>query len=54
MNNTFLNLPIDDEDSLLPLQAASVSHRIAVGADAGKKYSANKHYQPKISKTMVN
>ena len=29
MDNTFLNLPIDDEDSLLPLQAASVSYRIA-------------------------
>ena len=37
MDNTFLNLLIDDEDSLLPLQAASVSYRIAVGADAGKK-----------------
>jgi|TARA_A200000113_G_C8859981_1_gene352982 hypothetical protein len=30
-------LPIDDEGSLLPLPAASVSYRIAVGADAGKK-----------------
>ncbi|WP_246261117.1 transposase [Alteromonas ponticola] len=34
---TFLNLPIDDEDSLLPLQASSVNYRIAVGKDAGKK-----------------
>lgn len=39
MDNTFLNLPIDDEDSLLPLQAVSVSYRIAVGPDAGKKCS---------------
>ncbi len=37
MDNTFINLQIDDEDSLLPLQAASVSYRIAVGPDAGKK-----------------
>ena len=37
MDNTFLDLPMDDEDSLLPLQAASVSYRIAVGKDAGKK-----------------
>ena len=37
IDNTYLNLPIDDEDSLLPLQAASVSYRIAVGADAGIK-----------------
>ena len=35
--NTYLELPMDDEDSLLQLQAASVSYRIAVGADAGKK-----------------
>ena len=37
IDNTFLNLPIDDEDSLLQLQASSVSYRIAVGKDAGKK-----------------
>ena len=37
MDNTFLNFPIDDKDSLLPLQAASVSYRIAVGPYAGKK-----------------
>jgi hypothetical protein len=30
-------LPIDDEDNLLHLQAASVSYRIAVGPDTGKK-----------------
>jgi ribosomal protein S27E len=35
--NTYLDLPIDEDDSLLQLQAASVSYRIAVGADAGKK-----------------
>ncbi|WP_232366469.1 hypothetical protein [Salinimonas sediminis] len=38
MDNTFLDLPMDDEDFLLPLQAASVSYRIAVGPDKGKKY----------------
>lgn len=32
MDNTYLDLPIDDEDSLLHLQAASVSYRIAVVA----------------------
>ena len=37
IDNTFLNLPIDDEDSLLPLQASSVNYRIAVGKDAGEK-----------------
>ena len=37
MDNTYLDLPIDDEDSLLHLQAASVSYRIAVGSDTGKK-----------------
>jgi hypothetical protein len=30
-------LPIDDEDSLLALQAASFNYRIAVGKDFGKK-----------------
>lgn len=37
MDNTYLALPIDDEDSLLPLQAASVNYRITVGPDVGKK-----------------
>ena len=37
MDNTYLELPLDDEDSLLPLQAASVNYRIAVVLDAGKK-----------------
>ncbi len=37
IDNTFLNLSIDDEDSLLQLQASSVNYRIAVGKDAGKK-----------------
>lgn len=37
MDNTYLALPIDDEDSLLPLQAASVNYRIALGPDVGKK-----------------
>ena len=40
MDNTFLDLPIVDEDSLLPLQAASVNFRIAVGPDTGKKVIA--------------
>ena len=37
MDNAFLDLPMEDEDSLLHLQAASVSYRIAVGPDTGKK-----------------
>lgn len=37
MDYTFWDLPIGDEDSLLHLQAASVSYRIAVGPDTGKK-----------------
>ena len=37
MDNTLLDLPMDDEDSLLPLQAASASYRIAIGPDRGKK-----------------
>ena len=32
-----LNLPIDDEDSLLHLQGASVSYRIAMGPQQGQK-----------------
>jgi hypothetical protein len=31
MGNSFLNLPVDDKDSLLQLQGASVSYRIALG-----------------------
>jgi hypothetical protein len=37
MDNTYLNLPIDDEDSLLQLQGASVSYRIALGPQQGQK-----------------
>ena len=37
MDNTFLDLPLDEEDSLLPLQAASVNYRIAVGPNRGQK-----------------
>lgn len=37
MDNTYLGFPIDDEDSMLQLQAASVSYRISVGSDTGKK-----------------
>ena len=31
MENSYLSLPVDDEDSLLTLQGASVSYRIAMG-----------------------
>jgi ribosomal protein S27E len=37
MENSYLNLPIDDEDSLLQLQGASVSYRIAMGSQQGQK-----------------
>lgn len=37
MDNTYLNLPNDDEDSLLQLQGASVSYRIALGPQQGQK-----------------
>lgn len=37
MENSFLNLPIDDEDSLLQLQDASVSYHIAIGPQQGQK-----------------
>jgi len=37
MENSYLNLPIDDEDSLLQLQGASVSYRIAMGPQRGQK-----------------
>ena len=40
MDNAFLDFPMDDENSLLPLQAASVNCRIAVGPDTGKKVFA--------------
>ena len=38
MDNAFLDFPMDDENSLLPLQAASVSYRIAWGQIWAKKY----------------
>ncbi|MFT4942270.1 MAG: hypothetical protein ACI88A_005346 [Paraglaciecola sp.] len=37
MKNSFLSLPVDDEDSLLHLQGASVSYRIATGPQQGQK-----------------
>jgi hypothetical protein len=37
MENSYLNLPVDDEDSLLQLQGASVSYRIAIGPQQGQK-----------------
>lgn len=37
MENSFLNLPVDDEDRLLHLQGASVSYRIDMGPQQGQK-----------------
>jgi hypothetical protein len=37
MESSYLNLPIDDEDSLLQLQGASASYRIAIGPHKGQK-----------------
>jgi hypothetical protein len=38
MENSYLNLPaVDDKDSLLQLQGASVSYRIATGPQQGQK-----------------
>lgn len=37
MENSYLNLPIDDEDSLLHLQGASASYRNAMGSQQGQK-----------------
>lgn len=37
MESSYLNLPLDDEDSLLQLQGACVSYRIAMGPQQGKK-----------------
>ena len=37
MENSYLNLPVDDEDSLLQLQGASASYRIAIGPQKGQK-----------------
>ena len=37
MESTYFNIPGDDEDSLLHLQGASVSYRIAVGPQQGQK-----------------
>ncbi len=37
MENSFLNLPIDDEDSLLQLRGASFSYRVAMGPQQGQK-----------------
>jgi hypothetical protein len=43
MENSYLNLPIDDEDSLLQLEGAFVSYRIATGPlNKGKKCSPYK------------
>ena len=37
MENSYLNLPVDDEDTQLQLQGASVSYRIAIGPNHGQK-----------------
>lgn len=37
MDDTYLDLSMHDEVDLLPLQAASVNYRIALGPDMGKK-----------------
>jgi len=37
MENSYLNLPVDDDDSLLQLQGASVSYRIAMGPQQRQK-----------------
>lgn len=37
MENSYLNLPVGDDDSLLQLQGASVSYRIAMGPQQGQK-----------------
>ena len=37
MENSDFNLPVDDEDSLLQLQGASVTHRIAMGPQQCQK-----------------
>jgi hypothetical protein len=37
MENSYLNLALDDEDSLLQLQGSSVSYRIAMGPQQGQK-----------------
>ncbi|WP_226992156.1 hypothetical protein [Aliiglaciecola lipolytica] len=43
MENSLLNLPADDEDSLLQLQGASASCRIAMSPQKDKKCL---HYKP--------
>ena len=37
MDNSFLNLPLDDEETLLHLQGAWVSYRIAMDLQQGQK-----------------
>jgi hypothetical protein len=54
MDNAFLDFPMDDENSLLPLQAASVSYRIAWGQIWAKKYLPYKPCPPKTNNTTDN
>ena len=54
MDNAFLDFPMDDENSLLPLQAASVSYRIAWGQIWAKKYLTYKPCPPKTNNTTDN
>jgi hypothetical protein len=51
MENSYLNLALDDEDSLLQLQGASVSYRIAMGLNKGKR---SLPYKPSLRATKVN
>lgn len=37
IENSYLDLPVDDEDSLLHLQGASVSYRVTIGPNQGQK-----------------
>ena len=43
MDNTFLDLPMADEDSLLPLQAASVNYTTLVLLGLSPTHEAQKH-----------
>lgn len=54
MENSFLNLPVDDENSLLHLQGASVSYRIAMGPQQGQRYLRYKPYHQAPRVNMVS
>ena len=54
MENSYLNLSVDDEDSLLHLQGASVSYRIAIGLITVKKYLPCKPLHKATKMNMVS